>query len=126
MSARPSTSAPLSASGAIYASVPEMRPGAKIIVLNGRLRRVHLCLPLGEAEVEHLEPALRRHDHVGALEIAVHDAARVGMRERIGDLRPIVGDGLGGESARRNRRRERPTSTNSMTRYVMSPDSPTS
>ena len=41
---------------------------------------------LGEAEVEHLDLAVRRDLDVGGLEVAVDDALLVGFLERLGDL----------------------------------------
>ena len=41
---------------------------------------------LGEAEIQHLHPALDRHHDVGGLEIAVQDALLVRRRQRLGDL----------------------------------------
>jgi len=41
---------------------------------------------LREAEVEHFHLAARRHDDVGALDVAMDDAALVRLRERVGDL----------------------------------------
>ena len=51
---------------------------------------------LGEPEVEHLDPALRRHLDVGRLEVAVDDALRVRGFERLGDLPEDGDDVLGG------------------------------
>ena len=48
---------------------------------------------LGEPEIEDLDLALRRHLHVGGLEVAVDDALLVGFPERLGDL-PRIGEGL--------------------------------
>ena len=56
----------------------------------GRVPRIGL----GQAEVEHLDLAVRRHLHVGGLQIAVDDALLVRGLERLGDL-PRDGDRLG-------------------------------
>ena len=55
--------------------------------------------PLRQAEVQDLGPALRREDHVGALQVPVHDAARVGVRERVGQLLAVAQDLLDGQRA---------------------------
>ena len=41
----------------------------------------------GESEIEHLRPAVRQHQHVVRLQIAVHDRPRVRVRERVSHLR---------------------------------------
>ena len=48
--------------------------------------------PLRQAEVEHLDLAFRRHHHVRALEVAMHDAPRVRVRQRAGQLLPVPQD----------------------------------
>ena len=55
---------------------PERRPG---------VGQAHV-LDLGEAEVEHLEPPVRRDHQVRGLHVAVHDAELVGARETLGRL----------------------------------------
>ena len=46
----------------------------------------------GQSEIEHLRPAVRQHQHVVRLQIAVHDRPRVRVRERVSHLRkePLV------------------------------------
>ena len=49
------------------------------------LQRVRIGLGrLGEAEVQHLDPALARHHHIGGLQVPVHNALRVRGDERVG------------------------------------------
>ncbi len=55
---------------------PERRPG---------VGQAHV-LDLGEAEVEHLEPPVRRDHQVRGLHVPVHDAELVGARETLGRL----------------------------------------
>ena len=54
------------------------------------LGRVGVPNQLGEAEIEHLDRAIGADDHVGRLEVAVDDAARVRRDEgvRDGDRNP--------------------------------------
>ncbi len=42
-----------------------------------------------EPEVEHLDPPLRCHHHIAALQIAMNEAVRMGVRERLCDLAPV-------------------------------------
>ncbi|MEI2816488.1 MAG: hypothetical protein V9E99_08545 [Microthrixaceae bacterium] len=48
----------------------------------------------GDAEVGHLDRARCRHQHVARLDVAVHDAALVGVAERSGDLEGHRGGAL--------------------------------
>ena len=51
---------------------------------------------LGQPEVEHLDPTLRRHGDVVGLQVAVDDALLVRLVQRLGDLRrdrDRLGDG---------------------------------
>ena len=50
-------------------------------------RRVSSPGQFREAEIENLGQTLRRHHHVGRLQIAVHDSDAVRRRQRIGYLR---------------------------------------
>ncbi len=61
----------------------------------------------GQAEVQDLQPAARRHQYVGTLDVAVDDTPFVGMSQCIGDLRAVRGDGLRWQAARRDHRGER-------------------
>ena len=61
-------------------------------VLGDRLRLarravalVGVVAQLGEAEVEHLEPAVGGEHHVLGLEVAVQDALPVGRAHRVGE-----------------------------------------
>jgi hypothetical protein len=45
---------------------------------------------LREAEVEDLGPSVGRDEHVGAFQIAVHDAVRVRVGQRVRDLRAVA------------------------------------
>ena len=66
------------------------------------LGRVGVPNQLGEAEIEHLDRAVGADDHVGRLEVAVDDAARVrrdegvrdGDRNRSASLRRIPWRGM--------------------------------
>ena len=78
----------------MYAGVPKMVPGCVI----GPDRRIRRRQP-GEAEIENLHAAVARHHHVVRLEVAVHDAVLVRVRQRGGQL---AGD------ARQVRRRRAP------------------
>jgi hypothetical protein len=54
------------------------------------LRIVMRCSPrldqFGETEIEHLHVARPRHHHVACFDVAVHNALRMGRRERTRDL----------------------------------------
>ncbi len=56
-------------------------------VVEGRAAR-------GQAEVEHLDPAAAGDHHVRRLDVAVHEAARVGLGQGLGHLRGQVEDAL--------------------------------
>ena len=59
--------------------------------------------PARQAEVEHLGAAFGADHDVRRLQIAMDDAARVRVRERVGDLRPVADDGLRRQTVRRDR-----------------------
>ena len=65
----------------------------------GRHVRVHGALR--ETEVQNLHATVRRDDDVVALQIAMDDAALVGMRECVRELTSVVHDLLGRQRARR-------------------------
>ena len=71
---------------------------------------------LREAEVEELRAPLLRDDHVLGLEVAVHDAARVRRRERVGDLGSDREGAAEGNRLWTRRSRSVAPSTSSMTR----------
>jgi hypothetical protein len=62
---------------------------------------------LGQAEVEDLHHIRLRHHHVRRLEVAMNDAARVGMRDGIGDLQTVAEDVCKREAAGGNQLIER-------------------
>ena len=59
-------------------------------------------VPPREAEVQHLDLALRRHDRVRGLDVPVNDAPRVGLLEGGGHLRPDLDDPVHVERAARH------------------------
>ena len=78
-------------SGDMYAGVPATAPGrlepscrrpASGVVFAEALAGLR---QLRQAEVEHLDDAVRRHHDVAGLEVAVDDAARVRGGERVGE-----------------------------------------
>ena len=62
---------------------------------------------LGQAEVEHLHPAVRAHHDVGRLEVAVDDAAGVRGGQRFGNRHGDRQQLVQLEAARRNQPVER-------------------
>ena len=76
----------------MYASVPATTPGAVSECRDTRRRIGQLLArqPLRQAEVQHLDLTVRRHDDVGALEVAMHDAAAMRMGQRVGHLLAVA------------------------------------
>ena len=103
------TFSPRSCSGDMYGSVPTAVPAcvseACDLSEGGRHVRVHG--PLGEAEVEHLDPAVWRDDDVVALQVAMHDTTLVRVRECVGELPSVVHDIVRRHRSRKNHRAER-------------------
>ena len=56
----------------------------------------------GQPEVEHLDAAVGGDDHVGRLQIAVRDSARMRRRQRVGDLGRDLEQTLDGHAAAAN------------------------
>ena len=91
MSARLSTDLPRACSGDMYAAVPMTTPALVAAAVS-----VGECVWSGDdrspgqrlrqAEVEHLDLALRRELHVGGLQVPVHDPLLVRGLERVRDL----------------------------------------
>jgi hypothetical protein len=80
MSAAVVTGSPRSCSGAAYCGVRARPAFARELGLLAR-RRAFLE-QLGDAEVEQLDAAVLRHQHVVGLDVAVDDQARMRMRRR--------------------------------------------
>ena len=56
--------------------------------VSGTRQRSRLPLEFRDPEVEDLDLAVGEQHHVGRLDVAVQDAPRVGVRDRIGDGSP--------------------------------------
>ena len=82
---------------------PDLRQRA-LGLRDGQFSRRHT---LRQPEVQHLHAPVRRHDHVGAFQIAVHHAALVRMRQRSGELRAVTHHVLDPQRARRHLRAQR-------------------
>jgi hypothetical protein len=61
------------------------------------------------AEVEDFDATVRCDHHIAALQIAMDDAALVGMRQGVGDLCAVACDRIDGHPTRRNQGGQRPS-----------------
>ena len=90
MSDRASTFFPSACSGDMYAAVPTTRPSdvrgrSPAATVTSSWLTSAVSVRLRQAEVHHLDPAVRAHHHVARLEVAVHDPGGVGGRQSIRD-----------------------------------------
>ena len=75
--------------------------------LRDRGRHVRIDGPLGETEVQNLDAPIRRDDDVVALQVAMHDATLVRVRECVGELPSVMHDIVRRHRSREKHRAER-------------------
>ena len=76
--------------GAMYGSVPATVPRVRAPCRLGQLADTLERRVTREPEVENLDPSLRCHHHIAALQIAMNEAVRMRVRERLCDLAPVL------------------------------------
>ena len=81
----------------------------RVVLLTGEKGHVGRFEALRQPEIEHPGVAVPAHQDVARFEIAMHDAARVGGIERVGDLDREVEQSLGAEPVLGDELTERPS-----------------